>query len=567
MAKAAPVMDDSFKQRLVEAMRLHTAGKVEDAQHAYEALLKESPDQPALLKALATIYLQKQQWGKAIAALRHLLSLDPRQPDQIMRLAQAEIEAGHKWDAMQTLAKLLMVAPADEKAIDLLYELCLAETPADDIGASPLYKLIEQFPKALALNSVGIKLCRKLEDRTFRLKHLQAIIDHSKPEGDSFYIEYGAMLRDNQEFERAFKVANEALETYPDSVDLRRLRGSLYISFGQHDKALADAYHVYSLVPENHQALFAIGLIKMLTSNCTDGYKEFAGLRNRSLEVHAIDFPIPEWQGEDIAGKHLLAWANEGMGDITMYAGFLPYLLQRGVKISFAVPEKLSMLLSRSFPDVPLMPMIQQGAAEYAKRCDAWSVISQFVPHMLPHYKPAEHPPYLKADMEKAKHLRAKYQKQSPGKKLVGISWYTKNVDSASRRNIPLEEWGPLLTHKAIQLISLQYGDHKKEIGEVEKRFPGALIVDPEIDAYDDIDGLCAQMMALDEVVTIDNTTIHLAGALGIKSTLLLSAASEWRWGLKRTDCLWYKSVRVERQKDLLDWQPELEMVAKRLVD
>ncbi len=27
-----------------------------------------------------------------------------------------------------------------------------------------------------------------------------------------------------------------------------------------------------------------------------------------------------------------------------------------------------------------------------------------------------------------------------------------------------------------------------------------------------------------------------LAGALGVKTTLMLCAASEWRWGLERTD-------------------------------
>ena len=566
METPAPIITDAFKRDMVEAMRLHTAGNSKAALGLYEALLKKFPHHPLLLKALSTVYIAEEQWKKAAFALRQILSADPRQPELIFQLAHCEMRAGHTNDARETLAKLLGIDPTNEQAIDLLCDLCEQETPKDDIGKSPLYTLIEKFPKVTSLHSVGIKLCRRLEDRSYRLMHLEEIKQRAKPNGDQFFIEYGAMLRDNHRFEEAFTVANDALATYPNTIDLLRLRGSLYITFGEHEKALADAYRVYELAPENHQAYFAIGLIKMLASDCTDGFEEFAGLRNRSFEVHKLAPAIPEWKGEDIAGKHLVYWANEGIGDIIMYASFLPHLLQRKVRISGAVPEKLSLLLSRSFPEIPLMPMLTAGVMEYAKtRGDVFSAISQFVPLLLPSYTPAQHAPYLKADAKKTKALREKYQQMFGDKKRIGISWFTKNQDSASRRNIPLAEWAALFALPNVQFISLQYGDHAKEIAQAQAQFPGKLYVDEHVDAYEDIDGLAAQMMALDEIITIDNTTIHLAGALGVKATLLLSCASEWRWGLRRTDTRWYKSVTLLRQQDLRDWGSELHALYTRL--
>ena len=564
--KSATVITDEFKQRMVEAMRLHTAGDMRAAQKIYESLLKQYPEEPLILKALSTIYIAKAQWKHAAFALRKLLQINARQPEQIFKLAEVEIEMGHEKDARETFAKLLMIDPTNEAAIERLCDLCEKETPKDDIGKSPLYALIEAFPKALSLHSVGIKLCRRLEDRTFRLQHLEAIRKGAKPDGDQFFIEYGAMLRDNHRFKEAFEVANDALKTYPDTIDLLRLRGSLYITFGEHAKALADAYRVYELAPDNHQAFFAIGLIKLLVSDCTDGFTEFRGLRDRSFQVHNLAPAIPEWQGEDISGKHLVYWANEGIGDIIMYASFLPYILSQGARVSGAVPEKLSLLFSRSFPEVPLMPMLTPGVMEYAQaRGDYFSTISQFVPLMLPHYTPAEHTPYLKADAKKTAALREKYQRLFGDKKRIGISWFTKNQDSASRRNIPLEEWAELFSLPHVQFISLQYGDHAREIAAANARQPGALYVDDSVDAYEDIDALATQMMAMDEIITIDNTTIHLAGALGVKATLLLSCASEWRWGLHRTDTRWYESVTLLRQQDIRDWGPELRTIYDRL--
>ncbi len=91
--------------------------------------------------------------------------------------------------------------------------------------------------------------------------------------------------------------------------------------------------------------------------------------------------------------------------------------------------------------------------------------------------------------------------------------------------------------------MSLQYGDHAAEIDEINRRFPGALLADAAIDGFHDTDALAAQMQACDEVVSIQNATVHLAGALGITTTIMLSAASDWRWGLERTDSRWYSSV------------------------
>ena len=58
----------------------------------------------------------------------------------------------------------------------------------------------------------------------------------------------------------------------------------------------------------------------------------------------------------------------------------------------------------------------------------------------------------------------------------------------------------------------------------------------------------------MDLIISIDTSLIHLAGALGKKSFLLLSWASEWRWLIDRSDSPWYKSIKIFRQKFIDDW-------------
>jgi hypothetical protein len=60
----------------------------------------------------------------------------------------------------------------------------------------------------------------------------------------------------------------------------------------------------------------------------------------------------------------------------------------------------------------------------------------------------------------------------------------------------------------------------------------------------------------IDLLVTVDTSIAHLAGALGVRTLLLLSKAYDWRWQKK-----WYKSVEVIKQKTLDDWPSVFEEV------
>jgi len=61
--------------------------------------------------------------------------------------------------------------------------------------------------------------------------------------------------------------------------------------------------------------------------------------------------------------------------------------------------------------------------------------------------------------------------------------------------------------------------------------------------------------------ITIDNSTAHLAGALGLPVSLLQPFAADWRWLEKRVDTPWYPTLRLIRQARFGDWEPVIHCI------
>jgi hypothetical protein len=66
-------------------------------------------------------------------------------------------------------------------------------------------------------------------------------------------------------------------------------------------------------------------------------------------------------------------------------------------------------------------------------------------------------------------------------------------------------------------------------------------------------------------VVSVDNTTVHLAGALGASTYALLPHPSDWRWMHDGERSPWYDSVHLCRQQHSGDWSGALTALARSL--
>ena len=63
------------------------------------------------------------------------------------------------------------------------------------------------------------------------------------------------------------------------------------------------------------------------------------------------------------------------------------------------------------------------------------------------------------------------------------------------------------------------------------------------LDALEDMDEFACQLAALDMIVSVDNSTVHLAGALGISTWVLVPRLPNWRWQFSREDTPWSREI------------------------
>ena len=173
--------------------------------------------------------------------------------------------------------------------------------------------------------------------------------------------------------------------------------------------------------------------------------------------------------------------------------------------------------------------------------------------------------PYLLASSEKASQLREKYKNLTDGRFLVGISWKSINHSIEKEKNTILENWTPILSQKDCFFINLQYGNTEQEIRKYCSSTGTLIYTDQEINPLKNLDDFAAQISALDLVISISNTTVHMSGALGKKVWTLLPYVPDWRWMLKREDTPWYPNMKLFRQSQMHDWRDVFQRVSLTL--
>jgi len=172
---------------------------------------------------------------------------------------------------------------------------------------------------------------------------------------------------------------------------------------------------------------------------------------------------------------------------------------------------------------------------------------------------------YLKNDPQRTNHIRSELALQ-PGRLICGISWHSQNSDIGASKSISLDALMRHLDLPECQWVNLQYGDMTPSVARVKTDLGVDILQCPSVDNRQDIDGLASLIDACDVIVSISNTTVHLAGALGKKVHVMLPFAADWRWLHNRIDSIWYPHVQLHRQPTPGDWDSVFAQVRDALV-
>lgn len=320
-----------------------------------------------------------------------------------------------------------------------------------------------------------------------------------------------------------------------------------------------------ALFPADSELLYEYANFLLKNEQYADGFRLYKHRWQKLPGGAAPALPIPQWDGV-APMRSLLVLGEQGVGDLVVYSALLPALMARVEKVTLAFDPRLAPLLGRSFPGLAFVdPARQPSDADLRRDYDAWIAAGDLggvVPEGI-----GWSGGYLVPDPTRVAALRARYQARFPGRKLVGISWKSQRALLGARKSAGLAAWQPVLQRPGLQFISLQYGDVDADLAEARATLGVDIFRDPDIDAFNDLDGLAAQAHACDLVITTSNSSAHLAAATATPTWVLLPVGASlcWYWGYREEGCRWYPRVRLFRAAEPDTWGPVLARVATAL--
>lgn len=374
---------------------------------------------------------------------------------------------------------------------------------------------------------------------------------------------------------------DEALRLDPAMAKARYNRGNARLALGDPEGALADVQQAMTGAVNDEERLMmqiARSTIRLALGHTAEGWDDYeARLQPRFADVTRFYIDRPQWTPDsDLAGKSVLVYGEQGLGDEILFANTLPDLVEAigpEGRLRLALEKRLIPLFERSFPTIEIGAHASfaidgktlRGApfVENTADVDLWAPIGSLLrrfrrsPDAFPRRER-----YLTPDPERVDHWRAQLA-ALPGPK-VGLLWKSMIRNGARHRYFsPFEQWAPVLTAPGATFVNLQYGDCSAELALAREQFGIEIWQPPGIDLKNDLDDVAALCCAMDLVVGFANATINLAGACGAPMWLITVVNA---WPMLGTGAYpWYPQARCFASADYQDWTPVMTEVGQAL--
>jgi hypothetical protein len=322
-----------------------------------------------------------------------------------------------------------------------------------------------------------------------------------------------------------------------------------------------------NLGQQNDRAFFLLDLGKIKS-----GLEAYEARWNMLVHLDPWDLHVPEWQGETLAGKHLLLHSEQGFGDCIMLSRFVPALRQKCSRLTFAVPRTMVELFEAQGWDVEIKGTTEVCEEDqydfHSPMFSAWRWLGTDLTEI-------PNNPYLRGtstdsdDRRIIGHYDRDLGKVASQRELnVGIVWASGRyggVTGALRRVIPLEFFLPLGTVPGVRLHSLQMGGDEADL---ERLATDGLILDPTPSFKNWLATANYIDRKIDLVICCETGLAHLVGALGKPCWMMSPYRNCWRWwdiDINKSGWPWYKNMCLFRQAVPIGWEQTMKEVLKAL--
>lgn len=447
---------------LQSALAHHRAGRLPEAEASYRRILATQPADADAWHLLGVIAHQEGRHEAAVDLIARAVALQSRSPVFLNNLGAALTALGKAREAVPKLRRAAKLNPSYAEA---------------------------HFNLGNALRE-----CQRAKEamESFR----RAIV--AKPDYAEAHYNLGLLLQDDRKLDEAAAAYERALVSRPDYADALANLGKVRMDQRRFADAVAAYDRALTVKPDFDEVLSGRVWGMLAMGDLARGWPEFDSRWRRTDVGRPRPFPQPWWEGQDLSGKTILVWGEQGIGDEITFASMIPDLATHGAHCVVECEARLLPLFARSFRNAeflarsPDRPEARLYAADIDWQIPAGSLMRWLRPNVDAFPKK---PGFLTVDPLCREYWRGRLDALGAGL-TVGLSWKSGVMEGGRKAQfVPLPDWAPILKVPGVHFVNLQYGDCRA-----------------------DLDDVAALTSALDLVVTGPCAVVNIAGAVGTPS-------------------------------------------------
>lgn len=361
----------------------------------------------------------------------------------------------------------------------------------------------------------------------------------NNPERADAWCNLGTAYRKENNRVEAERCWLKAIELAGDTVETCGNMASLFADNGQPEKALEWTKRALKIDPKHVQANWLKSLALLTQGNWQKGFEAYEYRQKLENWDSRKSIEAPIWDGKKT--EHLYIHGEQGVGDEIMFLSCLNEILPLANKVTIEVNKKVAEIVRQTWSGINVVT--KETVGDYSAKIPIGSLAV-----MLRKNGKFNAKPYLKPSPERVEHYRKALKALGVGP-YIGLAWLGGlKATRIEDRTIQPEQFKPIMDKYTC--VSVQYEDTNPMIAKERERVGLAKINDLCVGG--DLAEQAALFAALDAVVTVQQTAVHVAGAVGTPCHVLLSNNPQWRYGQQDT-MPWYESVKLYR-KDGDQW-------------
>ncbi len=502
-AKTQALANTPFVQFFNQALALHQAGQLDQAETLYRRAMALNPNVALVHNNFGVCLYAQDKHEEAIASQKRAIALDPKMDMAYNNMGVVLNKLGRHKEALEAFSKAIELDPTNYQAINNFGDSSVKSSLFDQ-GLQALHRALEIKPDYVeALTNLGAALwgLGRLDDAKV---HLRRAIE-LQPDVAMAHKNLGiiSLLQDNyaegwREYDWRWRADKIPLKPHPKPVwDGRDLGEGALLAWceqGIGDEIL-------------HASMIA----------------DFARIPRFKRLVWECDFRLAD----------LLKRSNPGVDFVAR-----PPLVGDPPNPAIFAPD-----IAAHFPTGSIGTFVRNDISKFPR-----------------------HSGYLVPDPARVEAFRQRLR-TAPGEKLIGMSWLSKNAAFGSSKSTTLAQWADILRTPNTKFVDLQYGDTAEERANFTRDFGITLEHIEGLDLRLDMDGVAALIAACDMVTTVSNSAAHMAGAVGVPTQVLIASGigKFWYWGFDGETTVWYPSVRLIRQPAGEGWENSLKIMHDRV--